>query len=388
MENFGSKKPGKVNTAALLAKKHNKKKQCISNRPHIEVPTNNLPNVSQAVNAVGSALSNISLEKPKSWFGKCLAYAKSFALRVFINIFAFMCAALIFDSYPDGTERNTASIFAVYFGIICLIPRGMSVKAEWLVPTVTGAIQVFIALALKLPIPEALLWGGVQTFLQRTIMQRFNMGTEWIAGLCLVPLIFIYSPNMFSNILFFIAFMALAAFGGSYGILRSRLEARKAAVEAEKLEQEKEKAAEKIRQEKANDPFYLYTESIADLRSKLLLLPQEMQTVLIDLTKSADAIIICMREDKRDIAPGEKFLKRYLPATHSVLENYYKLSGADVSDTTSANNLQKALTESEEVLKRLALAFEQEHSVLLRNDVDDFSADLKVLDTLLKMDGR
>jgi hypothetical protein len=39
-------------------------------------------------------------------------------------------------------------------------------------------------------------------------------------------------------------------------------------------------------------------------------------------------------------------------------------------------------------LDRLVGAFHEEHGNLLRNDTMRFTADLNVLDTLLKMDGR
>ncbi len=382
MQDSNSKNSDRSNTAVMLA---NRKK--MRNRP-IAVHKNDVPRVSQVINTVSSALSTVSVENSGSWISKAFSIAKNLALRIVVHFFAFMCAAFTIDITPDDPGRYVAPLFAVYFGIICLVPRGMSTKAQWIVPVVGGVAQTFIALALKFPMPEALLWGGVQTFVQRMIVKRLDMGTEWIVALCLTPLIFIYSTKLFSSFILCASFIAIAGFLGGFGFLRAHLEARKVAMEARKAEQEKNAAVQRLQQEKTGDPYYIHLESIADLRSKLLLLPQEMQAVVIELTKYAEAIIVCMRQDKRDQEPGEKFLKRYLPATHSVLENYYKLSGASVGNDASAQNIQKALKESEEVLKRLEDAFKQEHSILLRNDVDDFSADLRVLDTLLKMDGR
>ncbi len=402
MDSSDQKKSAPLNTAALLAKKHNEQKQH-QHKPHFEkqeksYPTvtvqdqkpNNLPDMNAMLNTASAAVSNISMDTPKSWFHKGLGYAKGFAARVLVNFGAIVSAGVITMSLP--TDDAFIPFFSAYLGLICLVARGTSLKGDWLVPTILGLLQTIIAIALGFSMPEALFWGGASTWLQRLFIKRFNMGTEWVTGACLAPLAFVLAPALITQVPFILSFCTFTAAGVVYGQLHTRLEARRRDIEAQKQKDEKKKEEkekeEKRRQEIANDPLYIHTESIAELRTKLLLLPKEMQPTLVNLTNSADAIITCMREDQRDHTAGEKFFKRYLPATHSVLENYCKLAGSAMSNDASAKNIHTALKESEEVLKRLELAFKEEHSTLLRNDVDDFSADLRVLDTLLKMDGR
>ncbi len=385
MDNSQKKKEKTLNTAALLAKKHTQRQQRVETQNNSQNP---LPSVSNVVQAAGETLSNISLEKPKSWFSKAWGYVTGFAFRVAVHFGAFICAAVLATEIPKEADQQAMAILGTYFGIICLIARGTSMKPEWLVPACCGFIQLIAGLVFGFHITEAIFWGGAQAFLQRVLMKKFSLGSEWFTAVFIVPLALVLGGKMITNFMFLGSFVAIAALGAGFGqVCRSREAKKEQQKEAKKQEEERIKADKRL-QAMANDPFYVYVESTAELRSKLLVLPKEMQPTLVNLTKSSEAIILCMREDKRDQGPGEKFLKRYLPATHSVLENYCKLAGSAVSNDTSAEKITIALKESEEVLKRLELAFKQEHSMLLRNDVDDFSADLRVLDTLLKMDGR
>lgn len=140
---------------------------------------------------------------------------------------------------------------------------------------------------------------------------------------------------------------------------------------------------EKIRREllAKTRPF---RESAAELIRKKTLLPQNLHESLEGIHRSALAIIECIMTDPKDVASGTRFLERYLPATHKVIDEHLRL----VRERHLSSEIEKALNLSIEVLQRLEKAFANEHTALMENDVLHFTAELKVLDSLLKMDGR
>lgn len=113
-------------------------------------------------------------------------------------------------------------------------------------------------------------------------------------------------------------------------------------------------------------------------------LPRELRPHLEGIRKATDNILDCMLKDPEDRAPGEKFLSRYLPAAHKVVNEHIRLS----RDGSSHQNVQEALAHSGELLARLEQAFISEHGSLLQNDTMNFTAELNLVDKLLKMQGR
>lgn len=127
-----------------------------------------------------------------------------------------------------------------------------------------------------------------------------------------------------------------------------------------------------------------YTALAEQLSVKALSLPDELRDFVERIAQAAEGILLCMRKDPQDVASGDRFLSRYLKAAHTVVDEYDRLSrqgGAHQSVST-------ALARSNDLLARLAAAFVEEHAALLRNDTVNFTAELNVLDTLLKMDGK
>ncbi len=316
---------------------------------------------------------------------KALSGIKTFGLRIIVHVSAFFCAGVVAGFMPGYTAA------AVYFGLICLVARDMRMDSSWLVPTGLGVAQMFLCLGLGVPFYQAIFWGGAQTWTQRLFMKRYALGTEWVAAVFLFPLALKFSSISPSVGLTLGSFGVLALGGALYWPLRKRLEAKKEELAARKktVDVTPTQSANTNTQTTQKEALYAeYKASIAKLRSKQLLLPKGMQPTMLALTKSADAIVLCMSEDRRDKEAGEKFLHRYLPATHSVLDNYRKLAGSSIANAHASEDITAALRHSEEVLQRLEQAFSYEHKNLLRNNIEDFSADLKVLDTLLKMEGR
>ena len=123
--------------------------------------------------------------------------------------------------------------------------------------------------------------------------------------------------------------------------------------------------------------------SLAELEGKLPGLPAETQASVRAIMQSANNILGCMATDPRDVDHGARFLKRYLAATHGIVDTHLRFA----HDKDISPDVASALARSNDMLARLKVAFAKEHALLLQNDVTDFSADLKTLDTLLKMDG-
>ena len=127
-----------------------------------------------------------------------------------------------------------------------------------------------------------------------------------------------------------------------------------------------------------------FHKKILSLAAKKQSLPPDMQTRIDGIAKAAENILDCMRSDPQDVAPADKFLSRYLTAAHTVVDEYARLADQGSMHDTVA----KALARSGNLLERLEEAFVDEHGRLLQNDTINFTAELNVLDKLLKMEGR
>ena len=112
-------------------------------------------------------------------------------------------------------------------------------------------------------------------------------------------------------------------------------------------------------------------------------LPESMHTQVNGLHKTARNIMQCMREDALDVEPGDRFLKRYLPLIHRVIDEYIRLSKGGAP----SREVEGVLERCGVILTRMQGAFIHEHARLMRNDVIGLHADLDVLDSLLKQQG-
>ncbi len=322
-------------------------------------------------------------EANRSFVAKVKDYLKGFGMRILVHGAALLCAGVV-----AGASVGSFVFLGTYLGLICLVARETSLNTKWVLPTSFGLVQTLICFGLGLPLYQAIFWGGFQAYVQRIFAKKFNLGFEWVVSILLLPVALdslISSPNLMGILG---SFLGLSFVGGVFWrVFAKRYEVKKQDKKLNEPINNKEQEVVKDSEEdtiQENAPFKDYNDSIAKLRVKQILLPKNMQQSIQALTASAEAIIICMQEDKRDTEPGKRFLNRYLPATHSVLDNYRR----HCKDASTNAQVAQALNQSEEVIVRLEQAFAHEHNHLLRNNIDDFSADLRVLDTLLKMDGR
>lgn len=128
----------------------------------------------------------------------------------------------------------------------------------------------------------------------------------------------------------------------------------------------------------------IFREYAFKLVAKQNTLPPELRPHLEGIRKATENILDCMLKDPEDRAPGEKFLARYLPAAHKVVNEHIRLS----REGNTHQSVQEALARSGELLARLEQAFVSEHGSLLQNDTMNFTAELNLVDKLLKMQGR
>lgn len=404
-------------------------------------------------------------------------------MRLVVHISSFLAAALFSfgPGSPGGGLLSGGIAFSVYIGLICLIPRGISAKPDWLIPGGLGLFQTAFWAVWGVPWQFCIIWGGALTWMIRLLMKRARMGWEW----AVLPWLVVCLYSFFAEMLPlsparppYWTFPLLAVAGWAalrlYGRLRGdaevramlvkaceRLDAltapealtapdalpedlapqavqfarqsrrllelrpnpgeagaelvREIATAAERLSRtgpsagpavraslrttlarvnktlQKSLAAIAPRQEggAALDPALAkkleeYRELSLRLTEKSADLPLELRGHVDGIARATENILVCMRDDPRDIAPGDRFLARYLKAAHTVADEHIRLAGQGVSSRT----VDEALGRSRELLQRLEKAFTEEHAALLENDTINFTAELNVLDKLLKMDGR
>lgn len=301
------------------------------------------------------------------WGAKSLGELKSLGKRIFAHIAIFAGAAAMAVS----AGSFLAGICA-YVGGVCIIARGMAANPAWVIPAMTGAVQTGILALFGFPFPQALFWGGAQSWLQRLFQKRFRMGSEWVMLLFLLP-VGIYLLGHTPLFLLAGSFAGMAVAGGILTQAVSRKQA--LAVKTEELRKFGPPEPERVA---------LYRASLADFSGKIQNLPKSAQAVAGSIAVCTGSILDSMAADPRDLEPGHRFLNRYFKAAHSVVDKHISLAREKVITP----EIMEALARSEEMLTRLDAVFAKEHARLLENDVSDFSADLAVIDTLLKMDGR
>lgn len=322
-------------------------------------------------NATENTVDGTSAGEPKKSLGDSI---RRFFKRILFHISAFIIAGILSSHAPQMHQGE--AILGVYLGLICIVARGASRKPSWLVPAVSGAGLAVLLLILGMPFPYALFWGGLQSWIQRLLVQSFRMGTEWIPFPLLLSMA-VSSRLTLSPPLFMLFCAALAAGQGVLWALARKRSAELAPKPEPKPEPEPAPSPDEPASVKTSRA------SLAELEGKLPGLPAETQASVRAIMQSANNILGCMLTDPRDVDHGARFLKRYLAATHGIVDTHRRFA----HDKDISPDVASALARSNDMLARLKAAFAKEHALLLQNDVTDFSADLKTLDTLLKMDG-
>lgn len=403
-----------------------------------------------------------------------------FGTRLLVHFFALIVALFVASpiaSAEAGIAGSMGFKFAAYIGLVCLVPRGLGNRADWLVPTGSGFLLVLLWSLWGIPFQYSIIWGGAATWLIRLALRKGQFDWEMTALPWLVvalfssysqqlPAIGASAPLWFFVVIVAAGYAATVLYGRYRGnnaqramlqevcdnidkkagtklpqqleksalefsrkgrrLLRlcprfgtdtaalverssrvgaqldhmigqpseSALQKLAAAFEELNAEAEtllraiEEKAAAASPQAAMDRALAERTEafraSASDLQAKARSLPGKVKGYADGIALATDKVIICMRDDPNDVALGDRFLSRYLKAAHSVLDDYARLSAQGGEHTSVSETLAK----SEALLERLQKAFEAEHARLLQNDTVNLTAELNVLDKLLKMDGR
>ena len=327
--------------------------------------------VSAPPSGVPSSVSNDSeipgLNSATGWAARRMEELKALGKRLFVHLAMLVAAVTVGISETSGIAA-----LCIYVGGICVVARGIAVHPAWIIPAGCGVLQTVLLGLFGLSFPEALFWGGMQTWAQRLFLNRFRMGSEWAVMLPVLPISIYILPSMPLATLA-VSFAGMLAIG----ISLSRAVERKQTLEAKAEEQEKLGPPEPPR-------VVEYRASLADFSKKLPNLPEQVRGVAESIAVHTGDILSNMATDERDLDRGHRFLNRYFKAAHSVVDSYISLAREKVVTAEMA----EALAKSEETLVRLDEVFAKEHTRMLKNDLTDFSADLAVIDTLLKMDGR
>lgn len=296
---------------------------------------------------------------------KALKTARGFGQRVFVHITAAICALTVW-----GVTKSAVAGLSVYTGLICLVSRGASMTPQWLGPFAAGVGQAVVCLVLGIASPPAAIFlGGAQTWLQRLLLKKLNMGAEWSALLLILPGIIQLLAHTSAT-----AWLA-ASFAGVAVVARFAIMAACVDRRAVKRVAERKEEPEKVRRHRV---------SLAELNAKLPQLPRSARAIAVSIGATTECILGRMAHDAGDLEPGHRFLNRYLTAVHSLVDKHIHMARENVITPDIVDALEK----SEQMLSRLDGVFSKEHEYLLKNDVADFSADLSVIDTLLRMDGR
>ena len=301
------------------------------------------------------------------WGARTLEELKAFGKRIFVHIAVFIAATTV-----AVVDDSLLSWGCVYVGGVCIIARGMAGTPAWLIPAGVGVLQTVILALFGIPPAQALFWGGVQSWVQRFVQKRCRMGSEWGMVLFFIPLgVYLLGHTPLS--------MLAGSFAGMgvIGVSIARAAERRQVLDAK---------AEELRKMGPLEPerIVVHRISLAAFSKKLPKLPVHVRGVAESIAVCTGNILESMANDQRDLEPGHRFLNRYFKAAHTVVDSHINLAREKVISP----EIIEALAKSEETLTRLDEVFAKEHARLLQNDVADFSADLAVIDTLLKMDGR
>lgn len=418
---------------------------------------------------------------PPSPFTRMAGIFIGFSSRLLVHCTSLVLAVIVSVSanLPGfGAASSVMLFFCLYIGLICLVPKGISLRPGWLVPTCSGLLLIICWQLSGFSWQLSIIWGGALTWVIRLLMQRGAIDWEWSAIPALAVAIFGFFNVLLPRVaesppwsLF--AVLAVAGLAANYFYIRfignmmqartlrqtcSRLEhlaagmrlpcelapitttlaaqgrellalesglnqsttgltealeqiagklagqgrhltpAATAGVKAQlermshamaerlgELAAAREHETPKHTEERALaarlETFRAARNRLADKRHSL---PVELQPHIDGIALGADKIIRCMQDDPGDVARGDRFLSRYLESTHTIVDEYARLSAQGGEYSQVAESLARAKV----LLARIEAAFVAEHTALLRNDTVNFTAELNVLDKLLRMDGK
>lgn len=141
-----------------------------------------------------------------------------------------------------------------------------------------------------------------------------------------------------------------------------------------------DKVDEKNAEEVLNDAR-LKNKYILDMVPKID--DEEVQQYLKSINNTASKIISTVAKNKKKIKQTQKFWTYYLPITVGILEKYDEIENQRLSSKDAKEYFEK----SKETLEEIDVSFKKILNNLYESDIENATADMKVLNTILKSDG-
>lgn len=284
--------------------------------------------------------------------------------KIIIGALTYFCLLLLFPAKPN---RNATAL-----GF--LAGAGSIVSGMWPLAPVCAGLAAFI-------INAANRWKLVGGSIVALICVLIGLGTGGIHLLKIFP------------VWYMLVFAGIVAFG----ILRPKVVpaviekwlVKRKLNQQEKEREEVEKEKLRIEQSQPVNPLEEAIKSkahgqlLAQINQPKDQLTEEMRVSIDVINDKTQAILQCMRDDQRDIAPGNKFLERYLPMIATSVTSFVRLASHQIS----SEEFNQAKEQTTQALATMANAFTEMHQHLLNDDVDDLLIDLKVMSQLIKIEG-
>lgn len=317
------------------------------------------------------------LSAPLRLAGKALA---SLGAHLLLFVSSLAGAGLILASYsagPGPAPSYFALFLTAFFGLSCLIPEKKPASLRELAPLFTGLFLCACWAWLGLPWQFTPIWGAAAAFLCRLLAAKGRLGFEWLQ----LPFLLLGLAAYYSGLEAAaprpapLVTLPLFALGGWLVILaRDKLFA---------LAEARRRGAQ-LPDPALTAKLEAFSDRARHLAHKAESLPPGVRPKVLGIAAGTEKLLDSMRADAGDTAAGDRFLSRYLKAAHDVVDEYARLA----AEADNRPNVAEALVRAERTLAALEQAFAEERLRMLNNDTVNFRAQLKVLDKLLRMDGR
>ena len=110
---------------------------------------------------------------------------------------------------------------------------------------------------------------------------------------------------------------------------------------------------------------------------------EEIKNYLKDINSTTTKIINTVAKNKNKIKQSEKFFTYYLPATIGIVTKYDEIENQKLS----SSDAKKFFTSAHDSLKEINASFKKILNDLYENDIENATADIKVLNNVLKSEG-
>ncbi|MBQ6285950.1 MAG: 5-bromo-4-chloroindolyl phosphate hydrolysis family protein [Bacilli bacterium] len=110
---------------------------------------------------------------------------------------------------------------------------------------------------------------------------------------------------------------------------------------------------------------------------------EEVQEYLRGINTTTGKIISTVQKNRKKIKQSEKFFTYYLPITVGIVEKYDDIE----NQRLSSKDAKKYFESSKETLREINSSFKKILNNMYESDIENATADMKVLNNILKSDG-